>query len=101
MQGYHTPSIRGPSTGNSHQYEVFSSHSLDLFPPGMISSDKPNLVILGAPIGNKEFCSSFVSKGLKNVAGLWSQLDKVGLIDPQVALILLFTFVVHFASLFI
>ena len=55
----------------------------------MITSDKPNLVILGAPIGNKEFCSSFVSKGLKNVAGLWSQLEEVGLIDPQVALILL------------
>ena len=54
----------------------------------MIYSDKPNLVILGAPIGNKEFCS-FVSKGLKNVAGLWSQLEEVGLIDPQVALILL------------
>ena len=55
----------------------------------MITSDKPNLVILGAPIGSKEFCSSFVSKGLKNVAGLWSQLEEVGLIDPQVALILL------------
>ena len=66
--------------------EVFSSHSLDLFPSGMISSDKPNLVILGAPIGNKKFCSSM---GLKNVAGLWSQLEEVGLIDPQVALILL------------
>ena len=82
----------GPALGihiNMSKCEVFSSHSLDLYPPGMISSDKPNLVILGAPIGNKEFCSSFVSKGLKNVAGLWSQLEEVGLIDPQVALILL------------
>eukprot|EP00731_Ephydatia_muelleri_P003982 Em0002g158a len=81
----------GPALGihiNMSKCEVFSSHSLDLFPPGMIYSDKPNLVILGAPIGNKEFCS-FVSKGLKNVAGLWSQLEEVGLIDPQVALILL------------
>ena len=87
----------GPALGihiNMSKCEVFSSHSLDLFPLGMISSDKPNLVILGAPIGNKEFCS-FVSKGLKNLAGLWSQLEEVGLIDPQVAL------VVHFASLFI
>ncbi|KAL5496452.1 hypothetical protein EMCRGX_G012736 [Ephydatia muelleri] len=75
---------KGPALGI--QCEVFSSHSLDLFPPGMISTDKPNLVILGAPIGNKKFCSS---KGLKNVAGLWSQLEEVGLIDPQVALILL------------
>ena len=82
----------GPALGihiNMSKCEVFNSHSLDLFPPGMISSDKPNLVILGAPIENKEFCSSFVSKGLKNVAGLWSQLEEVGLIDPQVALILL------------
>ena len=82
----------GPALGihiNMSKCEVFSSHSLDLFPPGMITSDKPNLVILGAPIGNKEFCSSFVSKGLKNVVGLWSQLEEVGLIDPQVALILL------------
>ena len=63
----------GPAPGihiNMSKCEVFSSHSLDLFPPDMISSDKPNLVILGAPIGNKAFCSSFVSKGLKNVAGL-------------------------------
>eukprot|EP00731_Ephydatia_muelleri_P021902 Em0014g493a len=69
----------GPALGihiNMSKCEVFSSHSLDLFPPGMITSDKPNLVILGAPIGNKEFCSSLVSKGLKNVAGLWSQLEE-------------------------
>ena len=82
----------GPALGihiNMSKCEVFSSHSLDLFPPGMITSDKPNLVILGAPIGNKEFCLSFVAKGLKNVAGLWSQLEEVGLMDPQVALILL------------
>ncbi|KAL5486630.1 hypothetical protein EMCRGX_G019137 [Ephydatia muelleri] len=69
----------GPALGihiNMSKCEVFSSHSLDLFPLGMISSEKPNLVILGAPIGNKEFCSSFVSKGLKNLAGLWSQLEE-------------------------
>ena len=74
---------------NLPKCEVFSSHLLDLFPSSMISSDKPNLVILGAPIGGKEFCSFFVSKSLKNVAGLWSQPEELGLIDPQVALILL------------
>ena len=54
----------GPALGifnNLPQCEVFSSHSLDLFSSSMMSSDKPNLVIIGAPIGSKEFCSSFVS----------------------------------------
>ena len=36
-----------------------------------------SLGCLTSELGNKEFCSSFVSKSLENVAGLWSQLEEV------------------------
>ena len=45
--------------------------------------------ILGIPIGDQEFCSSFISKKHSKAKILLSQLEEVGVVDSQVALILL------------
>ena len=61
---------------------------------------KPNMEILGIPIGDQEFCSSFISKKHTKAKILLSQLEEVGIVDPQVALILLRlcgAFLVHLA----
>ena len=82
----------GPALGiivNLPKCEVFSRHGLDMFPLCMKKSDKPNMEILGIPIGDQEFCSSFISKKHTKAKILLSQLEEVGIVDPQVALILL------------
>ena len=82
----------GPVLGiivNLPKCEVFSRHGLDMFPLCMKKSDKPNMEMLGIPIGDQEFCSSFISKKHTKAKILLSQLEEVGIIDPQVALILL------------
>ena len=45
--------------------------------------------ILGIPIGDQEFCSSFISKKHSKAKILLSQLEEVGVVNSQVALILL------------
>ena len=81
-----------PCSGYYHQpaySEVFSQHGIDMFPLGMKKSDKPNVKILGIPIGYQDFCSSFISNKHLKVKILLSHLEEVGIINPQVALILL------------
>ena len=82
----------GPAPGiiiNLPKCEVFSRHGLDMFPLDIKKSDKPNLEILGIPIGDQDFCSSFISKKhSKATKILLSQLEEIGVADPQVALIL-------------
>ena len=82
----------GPALGiiiNLPKCEVFSRHGLDMFPLNIKKSDKPNMEILGIPIGDLDFCSSFISKKHSKAKILLSQLEEVGVVDPQVALILL------------
>ena len=82
----------GPALGiivNLPKCEAFSQHGLDMFPLRMKKSDKPSLEILGIPIGDQEFCSSFISKKHTKAKILLSLLEEVGIVDPQVALILL------------
>ena len=82
----------GPALGiiiNLPKCEVFSRHGLDMFPLNIKKSDKPNMEILGIPIGEQDFCSSFISKKHSKAKILLSQLEEVGVVDPQVALILL------------
>ena len=82
----------GPALGiivNLPKCEAFSRHGLDMFPLRMKKSDKPSLEILGIPIGDQEFCSSFISKKHTKAKILLSLLEEVGIVDPQVALILL------------
>ena len=68
----------------------------------MSKSCTPNLIILGAPIGEVAFCSSFIASKRAAASTLLSSLVKLGSCDPQIALILLrmcggFTKLVHVA----
>ena len=97
--------VHGPALGllvNVSKCEVFSHHNLDVFPSGMKASDKPNIVILGVAIGDLDFCSSFISTKRMEARALLSKLEQVGVLDPQVALVLLclcggFSKLVHLA----
>ncbi|KAL5479566.1 hypothetical protein EMCRGX_G023102 [Ephydatia muelleri] len=51
----------GPSLGLHLKCEHFSRGDLSLFPAEMNKSFTPNLAILGAPIGDVAFCSSFIA----------------------------------------
>ena len=55
----------------------------------MTASDKPNIVILGVAIGDLDFCSSFIATKRMEASALLSQIEQVGVLDPQVALVLL------------
>ena len=93
----------GPSLGlhlNPPKCELFSQGDLSLFPSEMNISCTPNLTILGAPIGDVAFCSSFIASKRAAASILLSSLQKLGSCDPQIALILLrmcggFTKLVH------
>eukprot|EP00731_Ephydatia_muelleri_P015149 Em0008g869a len=69
--------------------ELFGCGDLSSFPPEMKVSRVPNLVILGAPIGDLIFCAKFVVQKRADAAVLLSQLAEVGAEDPQVAFLLL------------
>lgn len=56
---------------------------LSQFPVSVPSFNVPNMEILGSPIGDAVFCSQFVAKKHK------AAFERIGTIDPQVALILL------------
>ena len=49
----------------------------------------PHFEILGAPIGDLVFCAKFVAQKQSETSKLLQQLEDVGSIDPQVALLLL------------
>eukprot|EP00731_Ephydatia_muelleri_P019513 Em0012g338a len=81
-----------PSLGlfvNVSKCELFGCGDLSSFPPEMKVSRVPNLVILGAPIGDLIFCAKFVAQKRADAAVLLSQLAEVGAEDPQVAFLLL------------
>ena len=73
----------------AQQCELFGCGDLSSFPPEMKVSRVPNLVILGAPIGDLIFCAKFVAQKRADAAVLLSQLAEVGAEDPQVAFLLL------------
>ena len=55
---------QGPSLGliiNIPKCEIFSRSDISSFPPAMKGSNCPNMVILGIPIGDQAFCSTFIS----------------------------------------
>ena len=74
---------------NPSKCELFSLGDLSLFPSEMNKSSTPNLTILGAPIGDVAFCSSFIASKRAAASILLSLLAKLGSCDPQIALILL------------
>ena len=55
----------------------------------MKKSSVPNFEILGAPIGDIIFCAKFFAHKRADASMLLEQLEDVGAVDPQVALILL------------
>ena len=73
----------GPSLGlhlNPPKCELFSQGDLSLFPSEMNKSCTPNLTILGAPIGDVAFCSSFIAPNvllLPYCYPLWRSLAHV------------------------
>ena len=57
----------------------------------MKQSHQPNIEILGIPIGDKDFCTTFISHKHGLAKQLMLQIEEVGALDPQVALMLLRT----------
>ena len=55
----------------------------------MEKSHNPCLVVLGIPIGDAEFCASFISAKRAGSRALLDKLEEVGAIDPHVALTLI------------
>ena len=55
----------------------------------MKTSTCPNLNILGSPIGDAQYCSSYIASKRSAASNLLSGIEKVALQDPHVALILL------------
>ena len=82
----------GPPNGlivNFHKCEVFGKHDVSPFPPEMKRSAHPNIVILGIPIGDRAFCSSFILEKHEEAKALLLKLEKVSAVDPHVAFSLL------------
>ena len=57
----------------------------------MKQSHQPNIEILGIPIDDLDFCTSFISHKHGLAKQLMLQIEEVGALDPQVALMLLRT----------
>ena len=51
---------------------------LNSFPVQMKRSDTPNLVLLGAPIGDLIFCAKFIANIRSKSLGLLSRLQQIG-----------------------
>ena len=82
----------GPSLGlfiNVGKCEIYSRNHLEGFPEQIVKSNKACFVILGIPIGDAEFCASFISSKRVESKSLLDKLEEVGTIDPDVALILI------------
>ena len=82
----------GPSLGfhvNLKKCELFSPSVLSLFPTSIPSSNIPNFKLLGVPIGDTAFCSSFTARKCSSPLAQLSHLEDIGSSDPHVALILL------------
>ena len=75
----------GPPLGlrvNIKKCEVFSSGCLAHFPIEMKQSSKPNLEILGIPIGDADFCSAVLDRKRSEAGFLLKRLEDVGQVDP-------------------
>ena len=82
----------GPTLGlfvNVSKCELFSQSDLSSFPSDMKQSRNPNIEILGILIGDKDFCSAFVSRKRLEARPPLERLEEVGAVDPRVALTLL------------
>ena len=74
---------------NIAKCELFSSRDLSSFSEETRRSNVPHFEILGAPIGELVFCAKFVAQKQSDASKLLKELEAVGSIDPQVAVLLL------------
>ena len=82
----------GPPLGfhvNLKKCELFSPSDTSLFFTSIPSSNIPNFELLGVPIGDTAFCSSFIARKCSSPSALLSHLEDIGSSDPHVALSLL------------
>ena len=82
----------GPPNGlivNFPKCEIFSKRDVSPFPPEMNRSTHPNIFILGIPIGDMAFCSTFISEKHEEAKALLLKLEDVSAVDPHVAYSLL------------
>ena len=85
-------SSQGPELGfniNFKKCELYGAGDLSSFPSAIQTSNTYHLELLGAPIGDSEYCRQFFSKKHWSALALLSTLEESGSIDPQVALALL------------
>ena len=83
---------QGPPLGlvlNTSKCEFLSKSDLGMFPLDMKRSSVPNIEILRAPIGDDNFCANFATQKRENAGKLLTHLEEVGVVDPQVRLLLL------------
>ena len=74
---------------NITKCELYSPCDLSLFPSDMKRSTSRHFEIHGAPFGNILFCGKFIAQKRAEALHLLKQLEEIGSVDPQVALLLL------------
>ena len=85
-------SSQGPELGfniNFKKCELYGTGDLSSFPSAIQTSNTYHLELLGAPIGDSEYCNQFISRKHQAALALLSTLEEIGSLDPQVALALL------------
>ena len=85
-------SSQGPALGfniNLKKCELYGAGDLSSFPSAIQTSSTYHLELLGAPIGDSEYCNQFFSRKHQAALALLSTLEEIGSLDPQVALALL------------
>ena len=73
---------------NLQKCKLFSENT-SIFPSTIPYSNIPHFEILGAPVGDIEFCNKFVAKKHSAARSLLSSLEDIGSTDPHVAFTLL------------
>ena len=83
----------GPTLGlhlNPTKCELFNRcNDFKLFPPEMKTSTCTKLDILGSPIGDAQYCSTYIASKRSAASNLLLEIEKVALQDSHVALMLL------------
>ncbi|KAL5475730.1 hypothetical protein EMCRGX_G025580 [Ephydatia muelleri] len=85
-------SSQGPALGFNISFkkcELYGTGDLSSFPSAIQTSNTNHLELLGAPIGDSEYCNQFISRKHQAALALLSTLEEIGSLDPQVALALL------------
>ena len=74
---------------NLKKCELYGAGDLSSFPSAIQTSNTHHLELLGAPIGDSEYCNQFISRKHQAALALLSTLEEIGSLDPKVALALL------------